>query len=101
MASVKSPQTTTNTKSTMPALDQHSNEYWTVSGGVANRTFTCRECKKTINKGESLMARDGRKIRLIYHLKCYSGDADPRTQNNSSFNDGRYTQEKHISKKAP
>jgi hypothetical protein len=31
------------------------------------------------------MARDGRKLRFFYHVDCFSGDADPRTQTNSSF----------------
>jgi hypothetical protein len=35
--------------------------------------------------GESVMVRDGRKLRFHYHASCFSGDADPRTQNNSSF----------------
>ena len=88
-------------KSTSLAQAQQSTDYWTVSSGVANRTFTCRECKKTITKGQALVARDGRKIRLVYHPDCFSGDADPRTQPNSSFNDGRYLQSTHISQKAP
>ena len=83
--------TTSSKKSKLPAPDLNSDDYWTVSTGTANRTFTCRECKKTINKGQPLIARDGRKIRLVYHEGCFSGDADPRTQPASSFNDGRYT----------
>ena len=31
------------------------------------------------------MVRDGRKLRFHYHTECFSGDADPRTQQNSSF----------------
>jgi hypothetical protein len=31
------------------------------------------------------MVRDGRKLRFFYHLYCFTGDADPRTQNGSSF----------------
>ena len=47
--SIKS--TTSSQKSKLGAPNLDSNDYWTVSTGVANRTFTCRECKKTINKG--------------------------------------------------
>lgn len=60
--------------------------YWELSGpSPINRTVTCRACKKTIMGGESVMVRDGRKLRFHYHTSCFSGDADPRTQQNSSF----------------
>ena len=65
--------------------------YWTVSFGPAVRMgWTCRECKRAIQKGEQIACRDGRKIRLYYHQGCFSGDADPRTQVSSSFNDPRF-----------
>ena len=32
------------------------------------------------------MVREGRKLRFFYHGACFTGDADPRTQQNSSFN---------------
>lgn len=60
--------------------------YWELSGPAPiNRTVTCRACKKPVYKGESVMVRDGRKLRFHYHEKCFSGDADPRTQAGSSF----------------
>jgi hypothetical protein len=31
------------------------------------------------------MCRDGRKLRFFYHERCFTGDADPRTQSFSSF----------------
>lgn len=31
------------------------------------------------------MVRDGRKLRFFYHLECFTGDADPRSQSNSSY----------------
>lgn len=63
-------------------------EYWTVSQGRANHTgHTCRECRGIIFTNEPIYVRDGRKIRLFYHRKCYSGGADPRTQASSSFTD--------------
>jgi len=63
-------------------------EYWTASQGRANHTgHTCRECRGTIFRNEPIYVRDGRKIRLFYHRKCYSGDADPRTQASSSYTD--------------
>ena len=65
-------------------------DYWTVSSGPAIRTFSCRECKGIIYKGQEMKVRDGRKIRLFYHEDCYSGSADPRTQQHSSFYDARY-----------
>ena len=65
-------------------------DYWTLSNSTAERFgFMCRECHKYINKGEPITKRDGRKIRLIYHKDCFSGDADPRTQKGSSFNSHR------------
>jgi hypothetical protein len=35
------------------------------------------------------MCREGRKLRFMYHIECFSGEADPRTQKNSSFNEER------------
>jgi hypothetical protein len=62
-------------------------DYWTVSTGVASRTgWSCRECKRVIGKGEAIKVRDGRKMRYFYHEGCFSGEADPRTQSNSTFN---------------
>ena len=61
-----------------------SREYWTVSRGPANRLFNCRECKGIIYKNTPMVCRDGRKLRFHYHEECFSGDADPRTQTNSS-----------------
>lgn len=49
----------------------------------------CRECHTAIEPGDDIMYRDGRRIRLMYHENCFSGDADPRTQKGSSFNSGR------------
>ncbi len=88
-----------------------SEAYWTVSSGVSARVgYSCRECRKVINKGEAIKVREGRKMRFYYHDKCFSGEshvttppclyfasvqakhycltgeADPRTQGNSSFN---------------
>jgi hypothetical protein len=31
-------------------------------------------------KGESVMCRDGRKLRFFYHEGCFTGGADPRSQ---------------------
>ena len=58
--------------------------YWTVSHGTAVRATACRECRGAIAVGERVAVRDGRKIRLMYHEACFSGDADPRTQAASS-----------------
>jgi hypothetical protein len=60
--------------------------YWVLSGPtVLNATKTCRACKQSILPGEDVMARDGRKLRFFYHLVCFSGGADPRSQENSTF----------------
>ena len=60
--------------------------YWELSGPLpANRLGSCRACKKIIYKGENMMVRDGRKLRFIYHIECFTGGADPRSQDNSSF----------------
>jgi hypothetical protein len=60
--------------------------YWELSGpSLANRQGSCRACKKIIYKGDAVMVREGRKLRFLYHKECFTGDADPRTQDNSSF----------------
>eukprot|EP00759_Apiculatamorpha_spiralis_P008593 PhF_6_TR15531/c0_g1_i1/m.24149 len=66
-------------------------DYWTVSGGVADRVYTCRACKSIINKGQEIRCRDGRKIRLIYHEGCFNGADDPRTQSGSSFQNPKFS----------
>ena len=66
-------------------------EYWTLNKTIASRnSFKCRECKRYINIGEKIIQRDGRKIRLIYHSSCFTGNADPRSQPHSSFNTGKF-----------
>ena len=60
--------------------------YWALSGpSPANRTLNCRACKGCVYKGEPVMVREGRKLRFFYHQKCFTGDADPRTQEGSSY----------------
>lgn len=60
--------------------------YWELSGPLtANRQGTCRACRKIIYKGDMVMVRDGRKLRFFYHECCFTGDADPRSQSNSSY----------------
>ena len=60
--------------------------YWALSGPLAaNRTMNCRACKKSVYKGQIVMVREGRKLRFIYHEGCFTGDADPRTQEGSSY----------------
>ena len=68
-----------------------SEEYWTVSEGLAVRNGNkCRECKEYINIRDPVVIRDGRKIRLFYHTKCFSGSADPRTQPNGAFSQDKF-----------
>jgi hypothetical protein len=60
--------------------------YWELSGPLPSvRTVSCRACKKTVMKGESVMVRDGRKLRFFYHTKCFTGNADPRTQEGGAY----------------
>ncbi len=60
--------------------------YWALSGPLpANRLVNCRACKKSVYKGVPVMVREGRKLRFFYHESCFTGDADPRTQEGSSF----------------
>ena len=62
--------------------------YWTITHGHANRTgWSCRECHTVIYQGEPIVIRDGRKLRLMYHERYYSGGSDPRTQVGSSYHD--------------
>ena len=76
-------------------------EYWTIGVMKASRFgHMCRECHRAIELGEDIIYRDGRRIRLMYHTKCFSGDADPRTQTGSSFNAGRMPRSS-FSAKAP
>ena len=56
-------------------------EYWTLSEGKACRNgWSCRACKKVIMKGESIIVREGRKLRFHFHSNCFLGNSDPRTQ---------------------
>jgi hypothetical protein len=76
-------------KSTEPKETKYVSGYWTISYGDACRTgFSCRECRKLIPIKAKMVVRDGRKMRLFYHLECFSGDSDPRTQQGSSYNSG-------------
>lgn len=60
--------------------------YWELSGPLpCTSAKTCRACKKAIFKGQSVFCRDGRKLRFFYHEACFTGNADPRSQENSSF----------------
>ena len=79
--------------------EDDSSNYWTVSYGQAVRNgWSCRACRKGIMKGADMAIRDGRKLRLMYHKACFSGQSDPRTQPGSSFQEGRLPQ---FSKQAP
>jgi hypothetical protein len=72
-----------------PKYTGKETEYWTISRGHANRTgFSCRQCKIVINQNEPVVVRDGRKMRFFYHEECFSGNADPRSQDGSSY--GQY-----------
>lgn len=75
--------------------------YWELSGPLPmNRNgVSCRACKKPIYKTNTVMVRDGRKLRFFYHATCFTGTADPRTQNGSSFNDTKT--ERYHRKTAP
>ncbi|UJR38742.1 hypothetical protein I4U23_031407 [Adineta vaga] len=76
--------------------------HWTITHGHANRTgWSCRECRSVIDQGESIVIRDGRKLRLMYHKHCYSGGSDPRTQTSSSYYDQKWTNAQSIQEKAP
>ncbi|KAF5827677.1 hypothetical protein DUNSADRAFT_256 [Dunaliella salina] len=62
-----------------------------VSGPLpAVRHQTCRECKGMINKGEPCYARDGRRIRLFYHDRCFSNADDPRSQPSTKEKTAKY-----------
>ncbi|OMJ81353.1 hypothetical protein SteCoe_18207 [Stentor coeruleus] len=77
-------------------------EYWTIGYGVQQRFgHNCRECHMPIEKGDKVVYRDGRRIRLFYHNECFSGTADPRTQSGSSYNEGRMPKSCFSSKAPP
>ncbi|MDC3321730.1 hypothetical protein OAV88_03930 [bacterium] len=60
-----------------------SEAYWELSGPlpIKRNGVSCRSCRKPIYKGNNVYVRDGRKLRFFYHEECFSGNADPRTQN--------------------
>eukprot|EP00727_Mastigamoeba_balamuthi_P003758 m51a1_g1338 hypothetical protein (87) ;mRNA; r:319192-319556 len=61
-------------------------EYWRVEERTADSARNmCRECRKYILKGERYILRQGKRIWLCYHIGCYSGATDPRTQDQSSY----------------
>ena len=63
-----------------------SEAYWELSGPTPiNRIATCRACRQSIRVNSMVFCRDGRKLRFFYHQSCFTGDADPRTQQSSSF----------------
>ena len=77
---------------------RQTDAYWELSGPLpCTSAKTCRACKSTILRGESVYCRDGRKLRFAYHERCFTGDADPRSQENSSFE----TREDYHKKNAP
>ena len=79
-----------------------SEPYWTLSHGHANRTgWSCRECHSVIYQGEPIVIRDGRKLRLMYHERCYSGASDPRSQSGSSYHDQKWVTAQSIQNQAP
>lgn len=76
--------------------------YWTVSYGQSHTNkHKCRECGIYFKIGDSLTIRDGRKIRLFYHSQCFSGIADPRSQNASIKNIKQKNFQSAIQKTAP
>jgi hypothetical protein len=63
--------------------------YWAVQSRSAEKRdvgHSCRECKKAFSLAETLTIRRGGRLELRYHAACFSGEADPRTQSGSSFN---------------
>ena len=72
--------------------------YWELSGPLpAVRLVNCRACKKPAYKGNLVYVRDGRKLRFFYHEECFTGDADPRTQENGAYQ----TKKEYHTKTAP
>eukprot|EP00954_Amorphochlora_amoebiformis_P021072 1343963-Amorphochlora_amoeboformis.AAC.2 len=56
-----------------------------------NGIHACTIIKKAFTKiGEAICIRRGGRIELRYHLSCFSGMADPRTQANSSAHSGKW-----------
>jgi hypothetical protein len=50
----------------------------------------CRECKLPFRKmGEPMTERRGARTSMRYHAECFSGFADPRSQNSSSMHVGK------------
>lgn len=66
-----------------------SEGYWELSGpSPINRNgASCRACRKSIFKDSLVYVRDGRKLRFFYHIECFRGTEDPRTQEGSSYSE--------------
>jgi hypothetical protein len=68
--------------------------YWAYSSRPAlakDLGHTCRECKQPFTQlGEEIALRRGGRIELKYHSQCFSWQEDPRTQQQSSFNQGKW-----------
>ena len=72
----------------MIGVNQRTSEaYWELSGPspMLRNGASCRACRKPIYKGKDVYVREGRKLRFFYHVECFVGDADPRTQTGSTF----------------
>ncbi|CAM9439576.1 unnamed protein product [Chrysoparadoxa australica] len=52
----------------------------------------CRECRQpfTSLKEGDIMVRRGGRIELRYHLKCFSGENDPRSQHRGTAQEGQW-----------
>eukprot|EP01063_Lacrimia_lanifica_P025520 TRINITY_DN3334_c0_g1_i1.p5 TRINITY_DN3334_c0_g1~~TRINITY_DN3334_c0_g1_i1.p5 ORF type:complete len:109 (+),score=22.33 TRINITY_DN3334_c0_g1_i1:1139-1465(+) len=77
--------------------------YWSYAYRTVERKdigHKCKECKAPFGKlGEPMAVRRGGRIELKYHQACFSGEADPRSQNGSSYASGRW--DKRLSHEAP
>jgi hypothetical protein len=68
-------------------------EYWDFQHRTSTKKdlgHTCRECRLPFRSiGEALTERRGARISSRYHGACFSGFADPRSQNQSSHHRGK------------
>eukprot|EP01083_Nonionella_stella_P099931 281248_1 len=60
----------------------------------------CRDCKKPfLTLSEDITIRRGGRLEFRYHSACFSGTADPRTQEHSTFHEGKWRGTQHSAPK--
>jgi hypothetical protein len=79
--------------------------YWQFVHRLTTRNdlgHVCRECRQPFTRlGEELAERRGARLALRYHLGCFSGLADPRSQPRCPYREGKWAGSGVLSARAP